>query len=215
MMAMTLERKGADAAYDAEHEFREHLTTASKLEAPGHNVEVLGGNIVVSPFARWSVFKPQSSVIDQLEDHVPEGLWVSGTPFKFMFPERHAALGPDIYVVDPELAVNESAYAPCESLALVAEITSPSTRINDLTLKLDVYGHSAVPIYLLFDLRERQTTVYSAPSDRGYRTQTTAAFGDPVRIPAPFDFELDTTAFAKLRAQTTQVELVHRLVEHR
>jgi hypothetical protein len=41
----------------------------------------------------------------------------------------------------------------------------------------------------------RRLTVYSDPSERGYQTQTTVVFGKPVTVPAPFDFELDTSAF--------------------
>jgi hypothetical protein len=52
-----------------------------------------------------------------------------------------------------------------------------------------------VPVYLLFDMKKRELTVYSDPSERGYLTHTTVQFGKPVQIPDPFDFELDTTAF--------------------
>ena len=34
------------------------------------------------------------------------------------------------------------------------------------------------------------------PSPKGYRSRTNVPFGRPVRIPAPFDFELDTSGFA-------------------
>jgi Uma2 family endonuclease len=133
-------------------------------------------------------------VLRQLAEHLPEGFDASDAPFKFIFPSAHGALGPGIYVVDPDLAKNDTPYAPCESLALVGEMTSTSTRGNDLTVKLEIYGRS-VPVYLLFDMKERRLTVYSDPSERGYQTQTTVAFGKPVRLPEPFDFELDTSAF--------------------
>lgn len=54
-----------------------------------------------------------------------------------------------------------------------------------------------MPIYLLFDMKKRELTVHSDPPDRGYKTSTTEAYGKPVRIPAPFGFELDTSAFAE------------------
>jgi hypothetical protein len=113
-------------------------------------------------------------VLRQLAEHLPEGFDASDAPFKFIFPSAHGALGPGIYVVDPDLAKNDTPYAPCESLALVGEMTSTSTRGNDLTVKLEIYAD---------------------PSERGYQTQTTVAFGKPVRLPEPFDFELDTSAF--------------------
>ncbi|MEU6857958.1 Uma2 family endonuclease [Glycomyces sp. NPDC046736] len=196
-MVMALARETNDAIdYDgAEREFREQLAFADAMDVPGHNVEVFGGNIVVSPWSRWTYFEPMKSVLRQLETHTPDGFIASDSPFKFIFPSAHGALGPDIYVVDPKIAVNDTPFAPSESLALVGELTSTSTRGNDLTIKLDIYGRS-VPVYLLFDMKQQRLTVYSDPSERGYQTHTAVAFGKPVQIPAPFDFSLDTTAFA-------------------
>lgn len=164
------------------------------MEAPGHNVEVFGGNIVVSPWSRWTYFKPLKSVLSQLQAHAPEGFVASDSPFKFIFPSSHGALGPGIFVVDPDAAENDTPFAPGESLALVSEMTSTSTRGSDLAVKLDIYGRT-VPVYLLFDMKKQETTVYSDPSERGYQAHTTVGFGKPVQIPTPFDFELDTTAF--------------------
>ncbi|MGW6685732.1 hypothetical protein [Streptomyces sp. NPDC054961] len=36
---------------------------------------------------------------------------------------------------------------------------------------------------------------FADPSPHGYRSRTTVSFGSALRIPAPFDFELDTTGF--------------------
>lgn len=195
-MIMALARETNDATdHDvAEREFHAQLSIADEMDAPGHNVEVFGGNIVVSPWSRWTYFKPMKAVLGQLQDRAPEGFVASDSPFKFIFPAAHGALGPDMYVVDPDAAENDTPFAPGESLALVGEMTSTSTRGNDLTVKLDVYGRT-VPIYLLFDMKKQRLTVYSDPSERGYRSQTTVDFGKPVRVPLPFDFDLDTSAF--------------------
>ncbi|RRR99237.1 Uma2 family endonuclease [Glycomyces terrestris] len=195
-MVMTLARETNDATdYDgAEREFRELLTIADEMDAPNHNVEVFGGNIVVSPWSRWTYAKPMESVLEQLRSHAPEGYSAREAPFKFIFPTSHGALGPDLYVVNLDMAQNDTPFAPGESLAMVGEFTSPSTRGNDLTVKLDIYGRT-VPVYLLFDMKQRELTVYSDPSERGYLTHTTVQFGKHVQIPAPFDFELDTSAF--------------------
>jgi Uma2 family endonuclease len=195
VMALARETNDATAYDDAEREFRAQLSIAAQMDAPGHNVEVFGGNIVLAPFSRWSYAKPMRAILRQLDAHAPTGYDAMGEPFRFIFPAAHGAVGPDIYVVDLDVAENDTTFAPCESLALVGEMTSPSTRGNDLTVKLDIYGR-VVPVYLLFDMKNRELTVYSEPSERGYTTHTTVQFGKPVQVPAPFDFELDTTAFA-------------------
>jgi Uma2 family endonuclease len=173
------------------------MATASEMNlAGGQRLEVFGGNIVVSPWSKTHYRSKMRSVIRQLDLHLPDGCDAGGEPFLFMFPGR-GALGPDIYVVDEALLETDAAAAPCEALALVAEMTSNATRDNDRGRKTAIYGRSGVPVYLLFDMRERVLTVHSDPSpDRGYRVRSTVPFGEPARLPPPFDFELDTSAFA-------------------
>lgn len=149
----------------------------------------------MSPWSKTHYRSKMRSVIRQLDLHLPEGCDAGGEPFLFMFPGR-GALGPDIYVVDEALLETDAAAAPCEALRLVAELTSTATRDNDRGRKTTVYGRSGIPVYLLFDMKDRMLTVHSDPSpDRGYRTRNAVAFGETVHIPAPFDFALDTSAF--------------------
>jgi Uma2 family endonuclease len=42
---------------------------------------------------------------------------------------------------------------PVEELLVAAEVLSPSTRVQDLTLKKQLYGEAGVPFYLVVDLR--------------------------------------------------------------
>ncbi len=52
-----------------------------------------------------------------------------------------------------------------------------------------------MPSYLLLDMQEELATVYWSPTVKGYESHLTAPFGKTVRIPAPFDCDLDTTGF--------------------
>jgi Uma2 family endonuclease len=82
-----------------------------------------------------------------------------------------------------------------ESLTLAAELTSSSTRDDDLTDKAVVYGRAGVPVYLLLDMQEERATVFWDPSPKGYESRETRPFGEKLHIPAPFDCTLDTTGF--------------------
>lgn len=62
--------------------------------------------------------------------------------------------------------------------------------------KAPVHGKAGVPVYLLLDMQEETATVFWQPSSHGYVSRLTVPFGEPVRIPAPFDCDLDTSAFA-------------------
>ncbi|WP_026929354.1 Uma2 family endonuclease [Glycomyces tenuis] len=200
---MTLQKPDNEAcSYDERSEdFGYMVETASELDLPdGFSAEVFGGNIVVSPWSRGSYFRPMNSLLNQLEPHAPESHVTSGAPFKFVFPNHAAAVGPDVWVADEDMIEIDSSKLPGEALSLVAELTSPSTRGRDLTTKADLYGHAGVPVYLLFDMKEQRCTVYSEPSSRyGYQSLVAVEFGKPVQVPEPFGFELDTSAFKRQR----------------
>ena len=45
-------------------------------------------------------------------------------------------------------------------------------------------------------MQEETTTVFWTPSQSGYVSHLTLPFGEKVHIPAPFDCDIDTSAFA-------------------
>jgi hypothetical protein len=72
--------------------------------------------------------------------------------------------------------------------------TSASTKDADWLDKLDTYGR-VVPVYLVLDMRVGEITAFWDPSPKGYRSRTTVPFGEPLHVPEPFDFDLDTSGF--------------------
>lgn len=100
---------------------------------------------------------------------------------------------PDLAVVPAELAAKtEGALLPDQTL-LVVEVTSPSNGETDRTVKRRRYGQYGAPVYLLVDRQQRECTVFSEPGQLGYQNvDGPHAFGSPVRLPAPFDLDLDT-----------------------
>jgi hypothetical protein len=51
-------------------------------------------------------------------------------------------------------------------------------------------------VYLVLDMQNNELTVVWDPSANGYRSRSTKVFGEPLHVPAPFGFDLDTTGFA-------------------
>lgn len=200
-MTMTLHELDITAhTYDEPgDDFDRLVEVASDWDLPdGFNAEVFGRNIVVSPWSKGSYHRPMKSVVRQLDRHAPEGYEVDSDPYLFVFPEYAGALGPDIWVADADLIDIDSNRLPGEALLLVGELTSPATRGNDLHAKVDIYGRAGVPVYLLFDMKERVLTVYSDPTPkRGYQARVSVEFGEPVQVPEPFGFELDTASFKR------------------
>lgn len=51
-------------------------------------------------------------------------------------------------------------------------------------------------MYLVLDTQLQEITAFWDPSPRGYRSRHSVPFGEPLHMPAPFDFDLDTSEFA-------------------
>jgi hypothetical protein len=103
--------------------------------------------------------------------------------------------GPDLFVADETAFDVEGRHADGAALSLVAELTSVTTKDADWLDKLDTYGR-VVPVYLVLDMQAEEITAFWDPSAKGYRSRTTVPFGTPLHVPAPFDFELNTSGFA-------------------
>lgn len=100
---------------------------------------------------------------------------------------------PDLAVVPAELAKTEGALLPDQTL-LVVEVTSPSNAGTDRTAKRKRYAQYAAPLHLLVDRQEGTCTLFSEPGQLGYtHIQGPHPFGTPVRLPEPFDVELNTS----------------------
>ncbi|MEH0578803.1 MULTISPECIES: Uma2 family endonuclease [Streptomyces] len=172
------------------------LRIVEKLDTPaGYKAELVRGKIVVSPGPKLRYMKVMKSLRLQLEQHAPEGHGVDVAPFLFVFPGSERAYGPDLHVADESAFDAEGRHADGTALSLAADLTSDSIKDVDWLDKMETYGR-VVPVYLLLDMPVGEINVLWDPSPKGYRSRTNVPFGQPVRIPALFDFDLDTSGFA-------------------
>ncbi|MFE5868292.1 Uma2 family endonuclease [Streptomyces roseifaciens] len=101
---------------------------------------------------------------------------------------------PDMAVI-PEHLEDANAVLADQTL-LVVEVTSDSNGDTDRIVKRRRYAEFGAPLYLLVDRQEHSCTLFSKPGKLGYtHTEGPLPFGTPVRLPEPFDLELDTTEF--------------------
>ncbi|WP_332888254.1 Uma2 family endonuclease [Streptomyces carminius] len=176
--------------------FRKLCRTLLSMEVPdGYRAEIVGGNIVMSPWSKGYYLPVMQSLRTQLGPHLPPGHTVDHAPFLFAFPGVERAYGPDVFVADMAAFRTRKRYIDGDALSFVAELTSDSTREVDWNDKVSVYGRCGVPVYLLLDMREQAATVFWRPSERGYNARLTTPFGEPLRIPEPFGCDLDTSEF--------------------
>ncbi|CAM5418279.1 Putative restriction endonuclease domain-containing protein OS=Streptomyces aurantiogriseus OX=66870 GN=GCM10010251_37040 PE=4 SV=1 [Streptomyces aurantiogriseus] len=176
--------------------FEEMLRIVEELDTPaGYKAELIRGKIVVSPWSKLRYLRPMRRLRAQVEAHAPDGHITETSPFLFVFPPSERGYGPDLFVADESAFDADGRHADGAALSLVAELTSDSTKDVDWLDKMETYGR-IVPVYLLLDMRVGEINVLWDPSPKGYRSRTNVPFGRPVRIPAPFDFDLDTSGFA-------------------
>ncbi|MEU2420084.1 Uma2 family endonuclease [Streptomyces sp. NPDC007851] len=175
--------------------FEDLLDVLDELDVPGFRAEIIRGSIVLSPWSKGYYHIAMDLICDQLRPHLPEGHRISIGPFLYVFPGDERAYGPDIHVAPREVFQTVSNRLDGEALAFVAELTSTSTRDDDLTDKVRVHGGAGIPVYLVLDMQEEQATVYWTPSAKGYESHCTMPFGEKLPMPAPFDCTLDTSGF--------------------
>ncbi len=193
MTIMTERPRAIDAPPSGSYE--EMLQIVEEMDTPvGYRAELIRGKIVVSPWSKLRYKRVMKSLRLQLQPHAPEGHDVDVAPFLFVFPGSERACGPDLHVADESAFEADGRHADASALSLVAELTSDSTKDVDWLDKMATYGQ-IVPVYLLLDMRIGEINVMWDPSPKGYRSRTNVPFGRPVRVPAPFDFELDTSEF--------------------
>jgi Uma2 family endonuclease len=184
-----IEPDGFEALLDA------LVAVDAAVESVGFRAEIARGTIVLSPWSKGYYQRVMERVREQLKPYLPEGHRFGFGSFLFVFPGDECAYGPDIHAAHQRAFETESHHLDGEALSFVAELTSLSTRKDDLTGKAEVYGRVGVPVYLLLDMQEEQATVFANPSAKGYESRETKPFGEKLTIPAPFGCTLDTTGF--------------------
>ncbi|MFD7441870.1 Uma2 family endonuclease [Streptomyces sp. NPDC059909] len=202
-MTAMLERPTTIDTPHGSQRFEALCRTLLSMEVPdGYRAEIVGGNIVMSPWSRGFYLPIMESIQDQLKPERREGHTMSAAPFLFTFPGEERAYGPDIHAAATAAFQTDSHYIDGEALSFVCELTSSSTRLVDWQDKVPVYGRSGVPVYLLIDVQEKAATVFWEPSAKGYLSRTTVPFGAKLEIPDPFGCELDTSTF-QIPAEST------------
>ncbi|MFC8518234.1 Uma2 family endonuclease [Streptomyces sp. NPDC057257] len=182
--------------------FEALLNDLDELIVPdGYKAEIIRGSIVLSPWSKAYYTRVMRLVCRQLQAHLPEGYELERAPNLFVFPGDERAYGPDVYAAHDRVFEGDSNRLDGQGLHFVAELTSTSTRDDDLTDKVMVYGRAGVPVYLILDMQEAQATVLWTPSAKGYESHITMPFGEKLPMPAPFDCTLDTTGFRRTPAE--------------
>ncbi|GAA1149155.1 Uma2 family endonuclease [Kitasatospora gansuensis] len=155
----------------------------------GHRVEIIGGQITVTPPAN----RPHSRVLarmndamvaaglqsDQTEVLQAVGVWLPEGPSDYAIP--------DLAVLDVGPGDDEDDYVAfgCYDPAIfrmVLEVTS-SNLSDDLKKKPAAYAGAGIPVYVIVDRKNEKVMVLTDPSDGEYRVHAVHHRGQSFTLP--------------------------------
>ncbi|NJQ00503.1 Uma2 family endonuclease [Streptomyces zingiberis] len=164
------------------------LEVADRLaqELVGYRVEVLGGEITVSPSADSGHARSLTHLmlaLAPLHGETSEVFQALG----IMLPDGPSDFAiPDLCVVEAEIEkhhIKSNGYDPV-AFRLVVEITSSNLN-DDLTRKPIAYARAGVPVHLVADHKNRRVLVMTDPVDGQYRVRAVHRPGESFALPEP------------------------------
>lgn len=176
------------ASVERPHEERPLIAEANRLKDrnPGYRVEIIGGQILVSPppdgphavvltdlmlpFATSGLHGADSKVVQGI------GLWLPTATEDYAIP--------DLALVDADFEdhyVENNCYDPI-CFRLVLEVTSSNYR-SDLRTKVNAYAEAKVPVYVIVDRKHQRLHVLTDPAGDDYASHRFYSHGQSVTLP--------------------------------
>jgi Uma2 family endonuclease len=162
---------------------------------PGFQVEIIDGSLVVSPRGNFRHARINYFLHTAFHDIALENDWYLCHELTIHLESNRDRIEPDLVIVPPEPPMFGDSELFGRGVLLVAEVTSRGNAVRDRFTKPRNCALSGVPLYLLIDPVDEPTavTLFSDPSDDGYRTIDRVVAGEKLRLPAPFELTLDTS----------------------
>jgi Uma2 family endonuclease len=171
------------------------------LDTPeGYRAELIDGEIVVTPPPDGNHQRDIWHILEQVIRDSSVKMQYSGQS-GLIVPSRwvpgEGRLIPDAVFAPAELDVlhNAPSWMPPDGIELALEVTSSRPDL-DRNGKRRAYAGAGIPLYLLVDREDRRVILFSHPAHDDYSRTSAVPFGDKLDLPKPFDFALDTAAFA-------------------
>ncbi len=170
------------------------------LDTPeGFRAELIEGEIVVTPPPDGEHEDYIDLILTQVKAHSRTSMQFSGHKGLKLdsggaCPKNYAI--PDATFAPASLRLFRGAdpWMPCEGVAMVVEVTSTRAVANRES-KRRCYARGGIPLYLLVDRDSSSLTLFSDPEGDDYLQARKGPFGNPMPLPEPFGFELDTSEF--------------------
>ncbi|WP_406204582.1 Uma2 family endonuclease [Kitasatospora sp. NBC_01560] len=176
------------------------LESFLSLHSPeGFRAELIEGEIIVAPPPDGDHEDYISHLVKQVIRSSAIDMSISGGKGLRLVsgglcPKNHVI--PDATFAPEELRLFRGApsWMDPDGVAMVAEVTSGKPD-QDRIAKRHCYARAAIPLYLLVDREKSQVSLFAKPLRDEYTEVHLAAFGEPLALPEPFGFTLDTKPF--------------------
>nr|WP_237555190.1 Uma2 family endonuclease [Streptomyces sp. SID4948] len=157
----------------------------------GFKAEISGDSIVMLVAPSGIHQRNLLVVRRQFDAHCPGDLLPSENT-DLVSPGVGKSRNPDLTYLPAGVLETTDTQVPAEAAVIAVELVSPSNPENDWVGKVRDYPMMGIPMYLVVDARLKSVTLFSHPDGRKYHRREDADFGEILRIPDPFDFDLDT-----------------------
>ncbi|QIJ64371.1 Uma2 family endonuclease [Streptomyces sp. JB150] len=185
-------------SHDPEQGWDDLVRFWEEMEWPeGSKVEIIEGIVTVSPAPATRHNVIAARIQRRLYSVIPED-WEIFQTQAIAVPSRLGMLIPDLLVTPVQECAETDSHIPAALAELVVEVTSKSNARHDRVSKPAAYATAGIPLYLLVDRWAPggpTVTLYGEPKGDVYRVLSAVKFGDPIKLPEPFDLTLDTGEF--------------------
>ncbi|MFD7452001.1 Uma2 family endonuclease [Kitasatospora sp. NPDC059827] len=176
--------------------YRDFVEEVLRTAPDGVRVEWSGDTLIMQA-APSNIHQLDLGLVQrQFERHAPNGYMFSGNS-ALTTPDMTKERSPDLTCLPIASLAREGNTTPAEEALVAVEVVSPSNAGNDWVDKLRDYAVMRVPLYLIIDPREGTVTLFSEPNHDRYHVRHDRKFGDSMRVPEPFDFELDLSGLVR------------------
>ncbi|MET9614223.1 Uma2 family endonuclease [Kitasatospora indigofera] len=159
------------------------------LDTPeGFKAELIEGEIVVAQPPDGDHETAIGRIVWQIARQCPEGIDFAGGKGLIVPGGRYIPDG--TFTVADAMAGRESWSKPVGVL-MVLEVTSSRPQ-KDREAKRKGYATAGVPLYLLVDRQENKVLLHGDPRRGDYRAVHAVPVGEPLELPEPFGFALQT-----------------------
>jgi Uma2 family endonuclease len=173
------------------------LDLRDQIDTGHHRAEVIEGQLVVSPMPVFWHEKVCRWLEHSFDGVCEPNDWFADCAGEIQLPPTGDLIEPDLMILrDASTIPDLESLRPLDQVLLAAEVISGSSVRVDREVKPRVCALAGIPFYLLVDRFTKPVTIslHSGPGPNGYAKVNTVTAGEKLRIPAPFDLTLDTSA---------------------